>query len=232
MTDLLFEAPALPTLPVAGQSARYPVRRIFCVGRNYAEHAKEMGAEVDRESPVYFTKSAFALAASGSALPYPPGTEDLHHEVELTVALGAPLFRASEAEAAAAVFGYAVGLDMTRRDLQAAAKAKRHPWDTGKDFEGSAIIAGITPAATFGAVADQPIALTVNGAPRQGSGLGEMIWSVPALLAHLSTLYHLGPGDLVMTGTPSGVGAVGPGDVLEGTIAGLAPVRLTITAPE
>jgi fumarylpyruvate hydrolase len=230
MTDLLFPAPALPSVSLAGEAAAYPVRRIFCVGRNYAEHAREMGAEVDREAPFYFTKSPFALVASGATIPYPPGTADYHHEVELVVAIGAPAWRVGTADAAAAVLGYAVGLDMTRRDLQAAAKAKARPWSLAKDFEQSAIIAPLTRAAAFG-LADQPIRLSVNGALRQQGRLSDMVWSVPELISHLSGHYHLSPGDLIYTGTPAGVGAVVPGDRLEGTIDGLAPLALTVGPP-
>lgn len=220
----LFPPAPQPALPIAGQEARFPVHRIFCVGRNYAEHAAEMGASVERDQPVYFTKSAHSLAAPGP-LPYPPGTKDLHHEAELVVALGAP---SDPGDPMAAVLGYAVGLDMTRRDLQAIAKEKRLPWDTGKDFEGSAIIGPITPAADF-APGDQRITLSVNGGTRQNGRLSDMIWPVPDLLRHLAGLYRLMPGDLVMTGTPAGVGAVVPGDVIEAQIDGIAPIRVPIT---
>jgi fumarylpyruvate hydrolase len=223
MTSYLFPAPPQPTLPITGQTALYPVTRIFCVGRNYAAHAAEMGGEVDREAPFYFTKSALHLLGSGAVLPYPPGTSDLHHEVELVVALGRPAFREPLDTALTAVFGFAVGLDMTRRDLQAQAKDKRRPWDTGKDFEGSAVIGPLSP----GAMPDQ-ISLTVNGVVRQRAPLTDMVWDVASLISHLSTLYHLAPGDLIMTGTPAGVGPVVPGDVLEGSGPGLSPVRLTI----
>lgn len=228
MTDLLFPAADWPTLPVAGQSARFPVRRIFCVGRNYAAHAAEMGAEVDREAPFYFTKSALAVAPSGSTVPYAPGTADLHHEVELVVALGAPGFEVARDRAMDLVLGYGTGLDMTRRDLQAAAKAKGRPWSTAKDFEHSAIIGAITSAADF-TPADQRIRLTVNGDLRQDGLLSDMVWPVADLIADLSRLYHLEPGDLVMTGTPAGVGPVIAGDVIRGEIDGLAPVELSIS---
>ena len=230
MTAYLFPPPEVPSLPVAGTGLRYPVRRIFCVGRNYEEHAREMGNEVDREAPFYFTKSPAALAGSGAELPYPPGTADFHHEMELVAALGAPLFRAGADETLAAVFGYACGLDMTRRDLQGQAKEKRRPWDTGKDFENAAVIGRIRPAADFGVPGPQRISLSVNGATRQDAHLRDMVWSLPELLAHLSTLYHLGPGDLVMTGTPAGVGPVVPGDRISGTIEGLDAVELRIGA--
>jgi fumarylpyruvate hydrolase len=185
------------------------------VGRNYAAHAAEMGNEVDREAPFWFTKSPFALIPSGSALPYPPGTRDLHHEVELVVALG------EKGEP----WGFACGLDMTRRDLQARAKEGRKPWDTAKDWEGSAVVGALRPGAGLG---DAAIRLTVNGALRQEARTSEMVWDLPALLRHLGSLYRLGPGDLLMTGTPAGVGAVVPGDHLNGEVEGLAPVELRI----
>jgi fumarylpyruvate hydrolase len=232
MTDTLFPTPAPALLPITGTEALYPVSRIFCVGRNYADHAREMGHEVDREAPFYFTKSAAHLTQSGATIPYPPGTQDFHHEMEFVVALGAPAFRVAADQAMAAVYGYAAGLDMTRRDLQAASKDKRRSWDTGKDFEHGAVIGEITPKAAFGAPGPQAIRLTVRGRAVQSSHLSDMIWSVPEIIAHLSTLYHLGPGDLIMTGTPAGVGPVGTGDVLRGTIDGLAPVDLTIGAAE
>jgi fumarylpyruvate hydrolase len=205
----------LPLLPIAGREEGYPVARIFCVGRNYAAHAAEMGNEVDREAPFWFTKSPFALIPSGSALPYPPGTRDLHHEVELVVALG------EKGEP----WGFACGLDMTRRDLQARAKEGRKPWDTAKDWEGSAVVGALRPGAGLG---DAAIRLTVNGALRQEARTSEMVWDLPALLRHLGSLYRLGPGDLLMTGTPAGVGAVVPGDHLNGEVEGLAPVELRI----
>lgn len=227
MNDLLFPPAATMTLPVEG-GGRYPVRRIFCVGRNYVEHAKEMGGEVDREAPFYFTKSACHLAQSGATIAYPPGTTDFHHEMELVVALGAEAEHLPPARAMKAVFGYAAGLDMTRRDLQGAAKDKRRPWDTGKDFENSAVIAAILRAGAFGAPGDQRIRLSVNGAERQSARISDMVWSVPEIIAHLSTLYRLGPGDLIMTGTPAGVGAVVAGDRINGQIDGMPPVALLI----
>ena len=227
MPDHLFLPRSQPCLKVTGDTGHYPVSRIFCVGRNYAAHAAEMGSEVDREAPFYFTKSAHHLLASGAILPYPPGTNDLHHEVELVVALGKPVFCVAKADALDCVLGYAVGLDMTRRDLQGAAKDQRRPWDTGKDFEGSAVIGPISR----GAMPDH-ISLTVNGIPRQAAPLTDMVWDVAHLIAHLSTLYHLGPGDLIMTGTPAGVGPVVPGDIMVGSIPGLDEVRLTIGAGE
>ncbi|SIQ74841.1 fumarylpyruvate hydrolase [Paracoccus thiocyanatus] len=227
MSEYLFPPAPPAALPVSGQEARFPVHRVFCVGRNYAAHAAEMGAEVDRDAPFYFLKSAHAVRQSGATLPYPPGTRDLHHEIELVVAIGAPAFRLAPAQAMDAVWGYGVGLDMTRRDLQARAKDKRQPWDLGKDFEGAAVFSALTPARDFTPAA-QPIHLRVNGAMRQQAGIAEMVWSIPDLIADLSRYYHLGPGDLVMTGTPAGVGPVQPGDRLAGGVEGLEPVELTI----
>ena len=232
MSQTLFPTRLWPTLPVTGETATYPVQRIFCVGRNYAAHAAEMGNEVDREAPFYFTKSPFALLNGGGVLPYPPGTSDCHYEMELVVALGAPAFRIPHADAMTAVYGYAAGLDMTRRDLQQAAKDKRRPWDLAKDGERLAVIGPLTRAADFGTPGGQRIALTLDGELRQDAVLSDMIWSVADLIADLSRFYHLGPGDLIMTGTPAGVGPVQPGSVLRGTIEGLDPVDLTIGPPE
>ena len=232
MPGFLFDPAPIRALPVQGTDALYPVRRIFCVGRNYAAHAAEMGGEVDREAPWYFTKSAEALCPSGATVPYPPGTSDYHHEVELVVALGAPAFRAGPDEAAAAVYGYACGLDMTRRDRQQDGKDHRRPWDLGKDVENGAVIGAITPAAEVGTLGPRRIHLSVNGALRQDAHLSDMVWSVPEIVGHLSGYYHLGPGDLIMTGTPAGVGPVVAGDVIEGGIDGLEPVRLVLGPPE
>lgn len=227
MTDYVIAPPPAADVAVEGTDARFPIRRVFCVGRNYAAHAAEMGAEVDREAPFYFLKSAHAVRQSGATLPYPPGTRDLHHEIELVVAIGAPAFRIAPARAMAAVWGYGTGLDMTRRDLQARAKDKRHPWDLGKNFEGAAVFSALTPARDF-TPARQRIRLEVNGALRQDAPISDMVWSIPELIADLSHYYHLAPGDLIMTGTPAGVGAVAEGDRLAGEVEGLEPVELTI----
>ncbi|WP_310534540.1 fumarylacetoacetate hydrolase family protein [Novosphingobium sp.] len=230
MPDLLFSLPAIPAVPVRGTDARFPVHRIFCVGRNYEAHAQEMGTTADREAPFYFTKSPAALTLTGASVPYAPGTADLHHEMELVVAIGAPGFEIAPARAMDHVFGYACGLDMTRRDLQNAAKAKQRPWDTGKDFENAAIIAAITPAAEFGELANQRIWLSVNGEVRQDQTLADLVWSVPELIADLSKYYHLQAGDLIYTGTPAGVGPVVRTDRLHGGIDGLDPVEILIVA--
>jgi fumarylpyruvate hydrolase len=228
----LFTLPAHPDVPVVGETDSYPVRRIFCVGRNYAEHAREMGGEPDMEAPFYFTKSAAHLCLTGAKVPYAPGTSDLHHEMELVVALGAAAFRIRKDEAAKTIYGYACGLDMTRRDRQQDGKDKRRPWSLGKDFEDAAVIAPITKAADFGTVADQPITLSVNGDTRQSATLDLLLHDIPSVIAHLSNYYHLGPGDLIYTGTPAGVGAVSEGDHLHGEIAGLTPIDLTIGPAE
>jgi len=219
MSAYIFPPQSPVSAAIDGLAARFPVRRIFCVGRNYAEHAAEMGNEVDREAPFYFTKSPAALIDSGARIPYPPGTVDFHHEMELVIALGED----------AAIFGYACGLDMTRRDLQTVAKEKRRPWDTGKDFDNSAVIG---PISTDFQPAEQIITLTVNGDVRQHGRLSDMVWSVPEIIAHLATLYRLEAGDLIFTGTPAGVGPVVPGDTIEGRIEGLPPIRLTIQPRE
>ncbi len=226
MTDYLFPPPAVRSIPVVGETAEYPVHRIFCVGRNYADHAKEMGSTIDRSAPFYFTKSLTALAASPARMPYPPGTADYHHEVELVVALGAPLFNADASATSAAILGYAVGLDMTRRDLQAASKEKRQPWDTGKDVEGSAIVGAITRRADAGDLQGKAIRLSLDGQDRQVGRLSDMVWSVDEILAHLSGLYHLGAGDLIFTGTPAGVGPVLPGQQDRGQDRRLARGRI------
>ena len=226
MTDAyVFTPPPVIAVPVPGTAALYPVRRIFCVGRNYAAHAAEMGHEVDREAPFYFTKSAHAICLSGAEIAYPSGTEDCHYEMEFVMALGAQV---DAGDPMAAVMGYACGIDLTRRDLQAAAKDKRRPWDLGKDFENAAVMGAITPAQEFGQIAAQTIRLTMDGAVVQEATLADLIWSVPEVLTHLSGFYSLGAGDLIYTGTPAGVGPVHPGASLAGEIDGLEPVTLRI----
>lgn len=227
MDHYCFTPPAVSTVPVAG-GGMFPVRRIFCVGRNYAEHVREMGGDPTREDPFFFTKPADAVVIAGKDTPYPQATADLHHEMELVVAIGTGGVDIDEADALDHVFGYAAGLDMTRRDLQAAAKKAGRPWDMAKGFDHSAPIGDIQPAATIGHPAAGLIELTVNGAIRQSSDLAKMIWSVPESIAYLSRHVRLEPGDLIMTGTPEGVAAVVRGDVLEGRIAGVGEVRTRI----
>jgi len=196
---------------------------------NYAAHAAEMGFEVDRDAPFYFTKTPSAAILSGASVSYPPGTENFHYEMELVLAIGAPVFRASKEQALAAIYAYGCGLDMTRRDLQLASRAKQRPWDLGKDVEQSAVIAPLTKAADFGAVANQRIHLEVNGEVKQDATLEELIWKVDEIVSDLSSFYHLRPGDLILTGTPAGVGPVVAGDVITGGIDGLDPIALTLT---
>ena len=228
----LFPLAEPPVVPVQGEVRAYPVGRIFCVGRNYAAHAAEVGLAVEREAPFFFTKSPAAACDSGRTIAYPPGTADFHYEIELVVALGAPLFRATAAQAVAAIFGYGCGLDMTRRDLQQAARATQRPTDMAKDVEHSAVFAPLTRASAFGDVGSQRIHLAVNGEVKQDARLDDMIHGVADIIAELSKFYHLVPGDLVMTGTPAGIGPVVPGDVITGGIDGLMPVRLTIGPAE
>lgn len=227
MAATLFPPRPVPLLAL-GDAVQFPLQRIFCVGRNYAEHAAEMGAVIDRDAPFYFLKSPWSFLASGQDMPYPPRTADLHHEMELTVAIGASAKNILPEKALTLVAGYGCGLDMTRRDLQAEAKARRRPWDTGKDFENAAILAPLTPAAAAGKLTDLPITLSVNGQTRQSAHLRDMVWSVAEIIADLSTLFTLMPGDLIMMGTPAGVGPVVPGDVLSGQIGSFAPVQTRI----
>lgn len=228
MTAALFSLPQ-PSVPVLGENAVYPVRRVFCVGRNYAGHAREMGSDPTREPPFYFSKSPDCLVPGGGAIPYAPATANLHHEIELVVALGGPVFQASPAQAAGAVFGHAVGLDMTRRDLQNAAKDKGRPWDLGKSFEFSAPITALVRGQA--PILGGAISLEVNGETRQRGDIADMIWSIPEIIAHLSQYYHLGQGDLIYTGTPEGVSPVRPGDRLVGHVAGLPDLTVEIMPP-
>jgi fumarylpyruvate hydrolase len=228
MSKYLFEPPPVPALSIAGLDALYPVARIFCVGRNYEEHAREMGHVVDREKPFYFSKSATALRQNGARIPYPPGTTNYHFECELVVAMGAPAYRIAAADAEQAIYGYACGLDMTRRDLQLSERAKQRPWTLGKDVEASAPVSPIAAAAAIGHPKRAVISLTQNGVTRQQSNISELVWSVPEIIAHLSGFYHLGRGDLIFTGTPAGVGPVSPGDRLEATIEGVGALTVTI----
>jgi len=232
MSNFVFPPAEIPSAAVRGTDARYAVSRIFCVGRNYADHAREMGADPTREPPFYFTKPAAALTASGSTVPYPTETKNYHYEMELVLAIGASVFKAGADKAATAIWGYAAGLDMTRRDLQAAAKAAGKPWDTAKGFDRSAILGDIVRVADLGRLEKGAITLSVNGAEKQHGDLADMIWSQAEIVSNLSHLYHLRPGDLIYTGTPAGVGAVVPGDVLVGRIEGLGEITLTVGQPE
>lgn len=229
----VFTPPAQASVPVVGHSERFPVHRIYCVGRNYAEHAKEMGF-TGREAPFFFMKPADAVlcADDGAAvsMPYPSLTSNLHHEIELVVAIGKGGKNIPAAQAMEHIWGYAVGLDMTRRDLQNEMKKQGRPWCIGKAFEASAPISAITPAAQAGDVERADIWLQVNGQDRQRSNVNQLIWNIAETIEHLSHAWELQPGDLIMTGTPEGVGAVQTGDVLEGGISGLGALRVNITA--
>jgi len=224
-------APLLPTLTVARRDQRFPVNRIFCVGRNYAAHAREMGKDPDREPPFFFMKPANAAvdAVRVHTVPYPPKTANYHHEIELVVAIGKGGSDIVAADALEHVYGYAVGLDMTRRDLQLEARDKGRPWEFGKSFALSAPIGAIHRAADVGHPRNGAISLTVNGKPRQVSDIAKLIWSVSESIAHLSQYEALEPGDLIMTGTPEGVNAVVPGDVMRGAIEGLGEIVVTVT---
>ena len=226
MPDYVNPPPPVTVLPVQGFDRLFAVRRVFCVGRNYAAHAREMGAD-DREPPFFFTKPRDAVVPPGGAVPYPSATADLHHEVELVVALGGGGADVPVEAAGALVFGHAVGVDLTRRDLQAAAKAKGQPWDAAKGFDASAPVGAIRPAAA-GASPSGRIRLSVNGALRQDSDLADMIWSVPEIIAQASRLWRLEPGDLIFTGTPEGVAALSRGDVVRGEADGVGEVAFTV----
>jgi len=227
MGDYLFP-PQIPSVAIVGRSQRFPVHRIYCVGRNYAEHAREMGSNPERESPFFFCKPADAIAVERTTLTYPTRTADLHHEVELVVAIQKQGSNISVAQAHSFVVGYAVGIDLTRRDLQAEAKQKGRPWDTAKGFDYSAPISPITPLANCGELNQGNIQLAVNGEIKQRGDISDLIWSVPEILVELSTLFTLQPGDLIFTGTPAGVGPVQKGDKLLASVNGLPDLQITI----
>ena len=223
-------APEIHTLAVAGAASLFPVRRVYCVGRNYVEHIREMKEGDERDPPFFFQKPADAIVGNGAQLPYPAYTSDYQHEIELVVAIGKGGSDIPVDEALDHVFGYAVGVDMTRRDRQREARERMLPWEMGKSFDQSAPCGALHPAAQIGHPSKGAIMLSVNGARRQTGDLGQLIWTVPEIIANLSTQYALAPGDLIFTGTPAGVGPVVPGDVIEGSIAGLDTIRFTIGA--
>ena len=227
MTDFVIPVPAVTAVPVAGGGA-FPVRRVFCVGRNYAAHAREMGSDPDREPPFFFMKPADALVMNDADMPYPSQSKELHHEMELVVAIAEGGVDIAEADALRHVWGYAAGLDMTRRDIQNAAKKEGKPWDMGKGFDHSAPIGLMVPAAKVADPSKGLIELKVNGKVVQTSDLSMMIWNIPETIAYLSRLVRLAPGDLIYTGTPEGVGAVQRGDLLEGVVAGVGTVKTRI----
>ena len=228
MSSYVIQAPVQPSLGVANSDQRFPIRRVFCVGRNYGAHAREMGSDPNREPPFFFSKPADAVVPASGAVPYPPATQDLHHEVELVVALGAGGTDIDPANALELVWGYGVGLDLTRRDLQAVAKDSGRPWDMAKGFDASAPCSDLVPAARLGHPQDARIWLEVNGEVKQEGNLNEMIWPIPDVIASLSRLVTLAPGDLIYTGTPAGVAALKPGDKLRGGVDGVAEFALSI----
>ena len=233
MTAYLFAPPAVQSLPIRGKTERFPINRIFCVGRNYHAHAVEMGKPVDKsvERPFYFTKSPQTLVQSGATVAYPPETTNYHFEMELVLAIGKAGFRVSAESAHTVIYGYAAGLDMTRRDLQLVARDKGRPWDLGKDIEEGSVCSEIVPME--GVVIERgAIALEVNGETKQSSDVDKLIWAIREIIADLSLFYHLQPGDLIYTGTPEGVGAVLPGDKITGRVQGVAEVALTVGAAE
>jgi fumarylpyruvate hydrolase len=219
-----------PTVAVAGSNARFPVRRIYCVGRNYPEHAREMGFGDVRAPPFFFTKPADAVIASGGDVPFPTRTANLHHEIELVVALGRGGRDVMEEAAKDLIYGYAVGVDLTRRDVQAAMKEQGKPWDTAKGFDHSAPISPIVPAAGKTHPSQGRIWLEVDDKPRQQGDIADMIWSVPEIISELSTWFELAPGDLIFTGTPAGVGALVPGDRVRGGVDGVGTIAFTMAA--
>lgn len=226
----VFPVPEIVSLPIAGSDARFPVRRIYCVGRNYLEHIRELGND-EKEPPIFFTKPRDAIVQDGATIPYASATTNFHYELELAVALQSGGYNIPEDQALSHVFGYGVALDMTRRDLQKQLSAKAGPWDVSKGFDHSAPCAAIHPVGDVGHPASGQIRLSVNGEVKQDSDLKQMIWNVPQIIAHLSRLFDLRAGDLILTGTPAGVGPVQPGDVLVGEIDSLGTLTIRIGAP-
>lgn len=227
----VIEPPQQASVAVSGREQRFPVRRIFCVGRNYAAHARELGNDPDRDPPFFFTKPADTVVEDGATVPYPPDTTDLHHEIELVIAIGAHARAISVEDALSVVWGAGVGIDLTRRDLQAVAKKMGRPWDFSKGFDNSAPIAPLVPIADVPSLSKGRIYLEVNGEIRQDADLAELIWPVADTIAYLSASIALAPGDLIMTGTPAGVAAISPGDVMTGGIDGLGTIRTVIGQP-
>jgi fumarylpyruvate hydrolase len=227
--EFVVAPPATVSLPVSGTNARFPVRRIYCVGRNYVDHIREMGND-EKQPPIFFSKPADAIVQDGATIAYAAVTENFHYEVELAVAIGRSAHNITERDALSHVYGYAVALDMTRRDLQKALSSKGSPWDVAKGFDESCPCGTIHPAAGLGDIHDAGIKLTVNGEVKQQSTLDHMIWNVPQIIAELSRLFVLQAGDLVLTGTPAGVGPVVPGDVMVGSIDKLGSLTITVGA--
>lgn len=221
MKNYALTPPTIIVLPIVGSSDHFPVRRIYCVGRNYSDHIREMGGDPDRSTPIFFTKSRETIVRHSSKIPYPPMTENLHFEIELVVAMAGPKD----------IFGYGVGIDMTRRDIQAIAKDKGGPWDMAKNFDHSAPCSAILPKSQTPDISEASIRLTKNGDSKQSSTLNKMIWSVDEIITHLSETVTLAAGDLIYTGTPEGVGPAAAGDTLLGTIDGLPPIEVSYFVP-
>jgi fumarylpyruvate hydrolase len=226
--NFVFPAQPTPSLAITNSDKRFPVRRIICVGRNYEAHAREMGKDPTREAPFFFMKPADTIVETGAVLAYPPNTADLHHEIELVVAIGVECFQIESGQALSHVYGYGVGIDLTKRDVQNLAKKNAHPWDWSKGFDDSAPCGPIHPVAQVGHVNKGRIYINVNGAVKQDADVADLIWSVPDIIAYASTDMRLLPGDLIFTGTPAGVGSLQRGDVVEGGIAGLDVLKLKI----
>jgi len=227
MTDFIIPAPPVPSLPIEGTDARFPVRRIYCIGRNYGKHVKEMGGDPKDQPPIFFMKPGDAAVEAGGTVPYPPGTKNFHHEIELVVALKAGGADVAPDQALGLVYGYAAGVDLTRRDLQNESKDKGQPWESSKGFDASAPLGLIRPAEQCGAL-DGRIAISVNGAVKQDGLLSDMIWSVPEIISQVSKLWTLQAGDLIFTGTPDGVGPLQRGDRVAGEIDGVPPLAFTV----
>ncbi|KAA0971858.1 fumarylacetoacetate hydrolase family protein [Aureimonas fodinaquatilis] len=221
--------PPVVAIPIRGSSELFPVRRVYCVGRNYAAHAVEMGHDPDREPPFFFQKNPDNILLAGSDFPYPTMSSDVHFEIELVIALGKGGTNIAQDAALDHIFGYGVGLDMTRRDLQGEAKDLRRPWEIGKAFEASAPCSDIVPASVIGHPADGEIRLDVNGKRRQTGDLNQMIWKTPEIIAYLSGLFTLAPGDLIYSGTPSGVGAIERGDVMSAYVEGVGDLEVKVS---
>lgn len=228
MTDFVIQPAPQASVAVAGSQARFPIRRVFCVGRNYAAHAREMGKDPDREPPFFFTKPADAVVAAEGVVPYPPLTENLHHEIELVVAIGKAGANVKPEQALSLVWGYGVGVDLTRRDLQDVAKKMSRPWDWSKSFDASGPCGPLQPASAIGHPAKGAIWLKVNGETRQQGDLTELIWPVADVIAYISEAMTLQPGDLIFTGTPAGVGALNPGDAVTAGVEGVGEIAFTI----
>jgi fumarylpyruvate hydrolase len=229
MTEFAIPAPTQPSVAIAGETARFPVRRIYCVGRNYAAHAREMGKDPDREPPFFFQKPSDAVVDDGADIAYPPETENFHYEMELVVAIGAAGFDVPVDQALGLVFGYAAGIDLTRRDQQFKARDAGRPWDWGKGFDRSAPCAPLRRAARIGHPTSGRIWLAVNGQTKQDADIADLIWPVADVVSIISRSMVLKPGDLIYTGTPAGVGAIKAGDVVEGGIEGVGDIRIKIT---